>query len=77
MRVRIDKAVLKRHRACTAAYTSVEWDEAQQALIYNDWEASIARLLSSPEGVKQLEWLVAHKLVPMTEAEFSEAKSHV
>ncbi len=75
MRVAIDKATLKRNRACRAAYTSPEWNESEQALVYSDWAQTIKRLLSSPGGTDQLEWLVTHKLVPMTAEEFAEIKA--
>jgi len=74
MEVVIEKATLKRHRACTAAYTSPEWDEKRQALVYT-WPTSAHRLLATIEGTDQLEWLVRHKLVPMTPEEFETAKS--
>lgn len=66
MRVVIDKATLKRHRACVAAYTSPEWDEATQSLVYADLHRSIRRLLAmGPDGVKHLRWLAGHKLIPI------------
>jgi hypothetical protein len=80
MRVVIDKATLKRHRACNGSWDpdgaiiSPEWDAEQQALVYEDWSATAKRLLSSPAGTIQLEWLVAHKLVPMTVTEFKKAR---
>lgn len=72
MRVEIDKATLKRHRACGAAYISPEWDAEREVLVYANWPDTVQRLLASDEGVDQLEWLVRHKLVPMTESEFNE-----
>lgn len=76
MRVAIEKATLKRHRACRAAYTSPEWDVASETLVYSDWEQSVQRLLSGgDEGKRQLEWLVNHELVPMTKDEFVAARS--
>ena len=74
MKVVIDKDTLKRHRACRAAYSSPEWDEEKQALIYSDWNATISRLLARPGGLDMIEWFVNHKLVPMTEAEFEMLK---
>lgn len=72
MRVVIDKATLKRHRACNAAYTSPEWDEGLQALVYADWDQSVERLIAmGPRGWDHLEWHVRHKLVPMTMDEFT------
>jgi hypothetical protein len=75
MRVVILKADLKRNRACKSAYTLPEWDEELQALVFEDWDAEVQKLLSSPEGTERLEWRVAHKLVPMTIDEFSAAKA--
>lgn len=81
MRVVIDKATLKRHRACPDAYTSPEWSEQEQALVY-EWPATIDRLLAKPakangtnSGLDQLEWLVRHKLVPMSAEEFEALKA--
>lgn len=74
MRIVIPKAELKRHRACSAAYTSPEWDTKQDALVY-EWPATAVRLLATDEGTRQLEWLVAHKLVPMNQDEFNAAKA--
>jgi hypothetical protein len=74
-RIVVDKATLKRHRACRAAYTSPEWDEKLQALVFNDWDKTVARLLAKgQEGVDQLEWWVRQKLVPMTAEEFAKIK---
>ena len=76
----IDKATLKRHRACNRSWdpgggiVSPEWDAELQALVYEDWSATAERLLSSPAGVVQLRWLVDHELVPMTVAEFETAR---
>lgn len=75
MRVVLSKAVLKRNRACPAAYTSVEWNSAEDALIYEDWDQTVDRLFTTREGADQLEWLVLKKLVPMTKEEFDAAKT--
>jgi hypothetical protein len=75
VRVVIPKAELKRHRACNAAYTSPEWDVKEQALVYSDFWLTTVRLLSTTEGTEQLEWLVNHKLVPMTKEEFVAKKA--
>jgi hypothetical protein len=75
MRVVLDKATLKRHRACRAAYSSPEWDAKLQVLVYEDWDATVERLLSKPEGLEQIEWFVNHKLVPMTSDEFAALKN--
>lgn len=74
MRVVIDKATLKRHRSCDAT-VSPSWDPEQQALVYEDWSAAAENFLATADGIFRLQWLVAHKLVPMTEKEFAEAKS--
>lgn len=74
-RIVIDKATLKRHRACRDAYTSPEWDEKLQALVFADWDKTVARLLAKgPKGLEQLEWWVNHKLVPMTAEQFAAIK---
>jgi hypothetical protein len=49
---------------------SPEWDEEREALVYEDWEATVKRLSSTKDGLTQLGWLVAHNLVPMTRLEF-------
>ena len=80
MRIVIDKATLKRHRACNRSWgtddsiVSPEWDAELQALVYEDWSATAKRLLSSPAGAIQLKWLVEHELVPMTATEFEKAR---
>jgi hypothetical protein len=77
VRVVIDNATLRRHRSCKGAYTNREWDAEAQALIFPDWEASVTELLSTPKGIRRLEWYVTHKLVPMTMEEFIAAKAGV
>jgi hypothetical protein len=81
IRVAIDKATLKLHRACRAAYTSPEWNEAEQALIYEDWDATVKRHLAMGFdkdgihiGLYRLEWFVNHGLVPMTREELNALK---
>ncbi len=74
MRVIIDNATLRRHRSCRAAYSSPEWDAKSQTLVYEDWDATVERLLKNPEGLETIEWFVNHKLVPMTSDEFAALK---
>ena len=74
MRVVIKKETLKLRRACDAAYTSPEWDETLQALVYSDFDKTVKRLMSTPEGVKHLAWHVHHKHVPMTQVQFESLK---
>jgi len=74
MRVVLDNATLRRHRSCRAAYTSPEWNAELQALVYEDWDATVERLLKKPEGLEQIEWFVNHKLVPMTSDELAALK---
>jgi hypothetical protein len=74
-RIVVSKATLKQRRACRAAYTSPEWDEKEQALVFSDWDKTVARLLAKgQEGIDQLEWWVRQKLVPMTTDEFAKIK---
>jgi hypothetical protein len=76
VRVVIDNAALRRNRSCKGAYTSPEWDESAQALVYSDWDATVKRLLDKGQlGADELEWFIHHKLVPMTMAEFIAAKA--
>jgi hypothetical protein len=74
MRVVIDNKELRRNRSCRGTYTNKEWDPAEQALVFPDWEASVKELLSTPEGLIRLDWYVRHNLVPMTMSEFIAAK---
>jgi len=70
-RIVIPKAVLKRHRACDAAYTSPEYDADQDAIVYADWDETVKRLLAKGrQGIDEIDWYVANKLVPMTRDEF-------
>ena len=74
-RIVIDKATLKNRRACPAAYTSPEWDEKLQALVFTDWDKTVARLLAKgQEGLDQLEWWSRQKLVPLTPEQFAALK---
>lgn len=74
-RIVIDKATLKQRRACRAAYTSPEWDEKLQALVFSDWDKTVARLIAKGrEGIDQLEWWVRQKLVPMTVEQLEQIK---
>lgn len=75
MKVVIPKAVLDQHRACTAAYTSPEYDAEQEALVYSDWDKTVERLLAKgKEGIDMLDWHTFNKLVPMTRDEFKAVK---
>ncbi len=58
MKITIDRDTLKRHRACRAAYSSPEYDEKLQALVYSDWDATVQRLLARPGGLEMIEWFV-------------------
>ena len=78
MRVVIPNATLRRHRSCRAAYSSPEWDEKEQALVYSDWDKTVERHLAmGQDGIERLEWLVRHELVPMTVDEFAALKAGV
>lgn len=70
MQVVITIARLKGSNACSVYLDSPEWDNEQQALVYTDWEASVARLLSTRAGTAHLSFLVSRELVPMTREEF-------
>ena len=43
-----------------------DWDEEQEALVYEDWNGAVARLSSTKDGLALLAWLVSRALVPMT-----------
>ena len=43
-----------------------DWDEEQEALVYDDWDETVARLSSTKDGLGLLAWLVSRALVPMT-----------
>ncbi len=70
----ITKAQLLAKNACDAIYASPEWDAEQEALVYPDWEATVARLAGSRHGIDRLGWLVARELVPMTRSEFAKVR---
>lgn len=71
MEVIIDNATLRRHRSCKGAYTDLEWDEERQAIVIKDWDATVKRLLTTPDGIEKLKWSVRHKIVPMTDIELT------
>ena len=76
MRVVIQDSTLKQHRACSARFESdcPWWDKNIQALVYEDWDQAVEHYLTvRRDGVRQLKWLVRHKLVPMTETELATA----
>jgi len=74
MRVVIPLSKLQACNACDAYLRSPEWDKEEQALVYPDWDATVARHLAMGlEGIVRLQWLVTNKLVPMTESEFAAA----
>lgn len=74
MQVVISRDRLEASHACPVYLKSPEWDTELQALVYSDWDASAARLLSTPRGTKYLGFLVKSGLVPMTQAQFTEAR---
>ena len=71
--VTITQAELKANNACSAYLKSPEWNG--EALVYSNWDATAQRLLSTRSGITYLDWLIAHKLVPMTLAEFTAARA--
>lgn len=77
MQVIITNETLRRHRSCKAPYAAdcPWWDEKQGALVYEDWNQSVIDhyLKVREGGPEMLEWLVRHKLVPMTIDEFNAA----
>jgi hypothetical protein len=76
MRVVIRLAELQACNACDAYLLSPEWDAKEQALVYPDWDATVARHLAmGPGGIVRLSWLVHNKLVPMTAHELFNAKT--
>ena len=72
MRVVIPKEKLEAVRACSDYLKSPEWNG--EALVYENWEQTVERLLSTRAGVIQLNWLIDRKLVPMTVDEFRALK---
>lgn len=75
MQVVISKNQLEAVKACPVYLDSPEWDQEQNALVYADWEASAARLLSTRSGTSYLQFLVSRELVPMTAEEFEVARA--
>jgi len=70
-KVVIPIATFKRLRACGAAYNSPEYDAEQDAVVFSDWDKTVERLLAKGrQGLNEIDWCVAHKLVPMTREEF-------
>lgn len=61
-------------KACDVYLRSPEWDAERQALVYPDWSATVARLLSTRAGITWLDYLVKRGLVPMTRDEFNAAR---
>ncbi len=74
MQVVIPISSLKKHQACLVYLQSPEWNAEREALVYDDWNATVDRLMSTPNGRVWLGWLVGKRLVPMTVAEFHERK---
>ena len=77
MRVVIPESALKRARTC-GAHLNADcpwWDAAEHALVYPNWDEAVEHYLTARDkGVAMLEWLVRHKLVPMTPAELAEKR---
>ena len=71
MRVVITKEQLDKHTPCSEApyLNSPEWDPEQQALVYVDWNQTVQRMLENRKSADYLQWLITHKLVPMTTTE--------
>jgi hypothetical protein len=71
----IPKSEFERLGACRAYLDSPKWDKSNETLRIDDEALEI--MLSTREGVTHLNWLVTHKLVPMTLNEFNETlKTH-
>ena len=76
MRIVIPKQKLEELKPCREYYLeSPEWNG--EALVYEDWDASAKRLLSTSVGRTQLSWLVKNGLVPMTNEEFVKARRQI
>lgn len=81
MEIIITRAQLQQNRACLVYLKSPEWvsdygyGDGEGALVYKDWEASKARLLSSPETIEFLAFLVKRNLVPMSQEEFLQTRA--
>jgi hypothetical protein len=71
MQVIITKDQLAANSACPAYLTSPEWSTEQEALVYVDWDATVARLAQTQAGIDYLGWLVRCSLVPMTRSQFA------
>jgi len=69
MQVTIPKSRLEEEHACKDYFDSPEWNG--EALVYADWDQTVARLMTTRQGVLHLSWLVSHKLVPMSIEEFA------
>ncbi len=76
MQVVVTKDQLVRNRACSAYMRSPEWDAEAQALVYTNWSKTVKRLLSTRKGISFLDWLVIHKLVPMTAEDLARARAN-
>jgi len=77
MRVVITKDQREGVDACRMYLKAKSWDPNQQALVFEDWEASVVRILSNRQNTVYLNFLVTNKLVPMTLDEFNAAlKAH-
>ena len=74
MEVIITKAQLEACGACSKFLASPEWDPEQEALVYSDWDETVARHLVSKEMLGLLGFLVTHKLVPMTQPEYQKLR---
>jgi hypothetical protein len=71
----IPKSEFERLGACRAYLDSPKWRKDSETLLIDDEAMEI--MLSTREGVTHLNWLVTHKLVPMTLDEFTETlKTH-
>jgi len=74
MEVIITRDQLEAAGACDVYLRSPEWDaehnEGTGALVYSDWEATVARLSSTQAGLGRLGYLVGKRLVPMSRIEF-------
>jgi hypothetical protein len=72
MEVIVTKEQLR--ETCGVHTSSPEWNAEREALVYPDWDATVARLLSTRKGTAYLDALVARGIVPMTRDEFIEAR---
>ena len=74
MDVILEESKLKELGVCSEYLKSPEWDEGRRALVYTNWDRTVARLLERRETAAYLKKLIAHGLVPMTENQFREAR---